>query len=309
MSDRLRPLVDRLGPRMSELLAVVPADRRPRAAHAHHVACLLAEDYRNNGKGYVDSTVAQLEARCAFVAVARILRALHEAGIWVRVDGHRGGAQTTGTRRVPGPVLIDLVTTDRPQVDRHDLDDLVTTDRPQVADGDERPQDDEHPTSGRFGADLMTTDRPTPHSVSPLRLPASLTAEHDTNGDEPTKARKATIDDTIADLETRYVAHVGQFGAVRDRHALIANKRAEIDALRPVIGSWLQRGARPYDCATSALARLVGDDPHAEPPIPQSEPTCRDCGGPDMGGNCPSCTAVSIPPDVRRLLHHPQEAT
>jgi hypothetical protein len=265
VSHRLRPAADRLGPLIVDLLSVVPAERRPRAAHAHHVACLLAEDFRDR-KGYVDTTVAQLEARCSFGNVARILRALHEAGIWLRVEGHRGGAHMTGTRRTPGLVLFDLVSTDRHQVEA----DLMSTDRHEV---DDRPQVDDGPTSCRYDPDLMSTDRHTPHSVPTLRLHAPVTGENISNGESANDETTKTINNIIEAALRRFVAHVAEQSAVRSPDKLIASKRPAAEAMRPVITGWLERGARPYDCIAKMLARITGENEHAVPLFPeQAEP-------------------------------------
>jgi hypothetical protein len=107
-------------------------------------------------------------------------------------------------------------------------------------------------------------------------------------------------DEVMRMIEVGFLTHVGTREEVRSPERLLAKMRPQIDALRPTVESWLERGARPYDCATAGLIRLTDHNPDATPPFPAPVPTCARCGGPDMGGNCPHCTAIPPPADLLR---------
>jgi hypothetical protein len=240
---------------MAELLAVVPADRRPHATPAHHVACLLAEDYRENGKGYVDSTHAQLIARCSFASMGRILRALHDAGIWVVVEGHRGGARTTGTRRVPGPVLLDLMSPDRHEVASAKGADLMSSDRHEVANTEIAPRVGDNSTSCRSDRDLVSVDRHTLHYVSPVPTPAPIDI----------------VEEVSAEAIKRYVRLRDQRGDLHlaNPTAYIAKRRDEIaERWGEVIIGWV-RDRRDFErIIVSIVGRLDGVE-NATPPAPE----------------------------------------
>ena len=90
---------------LAVLLPTVPPRRRPSLANAQVVALYLAHRY-NPQKGYVDETIAQIEAATLVSngTVRNALRALDEIGWWVVVSS---GNRYQAARRVPGFIDVD----------------------------------------------------------------------------------------------------------------------------------------------------------------------------------------------------------
>lgn len=234
MSNSLRAAAYELGPRMRQLLEGVPVERRVAPERAHHVAVLLADRYQDR-RGYVDETVDQIEKCCAFGSVKRILQALHEANIWRRVDGHRGGSRAAGSRRIPGTALTDLVTVSRDEVQA-------------------RPRHGESPTSSRYDPDLVTVSRDAP--LHPLSTPAQAT-----NGDTP------TIDAVIDRAVGMFIAHKSANGFTPNSPTAYARTvRRDADDHRDAVARWLGEHRDPARVALAVVSRLTGENPHASPP-------------------------------------------
>lgn len=90
---------------LAVLLPTVPPRRRPSLANAQVVALYLAHRY-NPQKGYVDETIAQIEAATLVSngTVRNALRALDEIGWWVVVSS---GNRYQAARRVPGFIDVE----------------------------------------------------------------------------------------------------------------------------------------------------------------------------------------------------------